>query len=125
VLLGPAQIHAQQHLGPVLGLGATRTGLDIEIGIVGVEFAVEHAAELEPCHALLRRAEIGLEGGDGSGVVLLGRDIEQLVGLADRRGAAIDFTDRFGEPSALAVEFFRAVRLVPDFRLREFALEFR
>ncbi len=39
VLLGPAQVHAEQHLGPVLGLGAARPGIDLEEGIVGVGLA--------------------------------------------------------------------------------------
>ena len=46
-LLGPLQIHAQQHLGPVLRFGAAGAGLNFEKRIVRIEFAVEHAAELE------------------------------------------------------------------------------
>ena len=34
--LAPAQIHAQQHLGPVLRLGAAGAGLDVDEGVVGV-----------------------------------------------------------------------------------------
>ena len=31
VLLGPAHIHAQQHVGPVLALGAAGAGMDLEV----------------------------------------------------------------------------------------------
>src|SRR3546814_11924870 len=36
---GPAQIHAQQHLGPVLRFGASGAGLQINISVVLVELA--------------------------------------------------------------------------------------
>ena len=35
----PAQIHAQQHLAPVLGFGATGAGMHFEIAIVAVGLA--------------------------------------------------------------------------------------
>ena len=39
VVLGPAQVHAQQDIGPVLGFSTTGAGLDIEIGAVGIHLA--------------------------------------------------------------------------------------
>jgi hypothetical protein len=48
VLLGPARVHAQQHLGPVLALGAAGAGMDFEIGIVGVGLARQQRLELAP-----------------------------------------------------------------------------
>ena len=53
--LAPAQVHAQQHLGPVLRLGAAGAGLNVEERVVRVHLAREHAAELEPLE-LLRHA---------------------------------------------------------------------
>jgi hypothetical protein len=47
VALAPAQVHALQHLGPVLGLGAAGAGLDVEEGRGRVHLAAEHALELE------------------------------------------------------------------------------
>ena len=38
LVLAPSQVHAKQHLGPVLRLGATGSGLDIEVSVVGVGF---------------------------------------------------------------------------------------
>ena len=35
-LLGPAQVHTQQHLGPVLGVGAAGAGVDSEDGVAAV-----------------------------------------------------------------------------------------
>ncbi len=52
VLLAPAHIHAQQHLGPVLRLGPARAGMDLEIAVIGVGFAREQAFELARLHIL-------------------------------------------------------------------------
>src|SRR6185437_1201719 len=43
VLLGPADIHKQQHLGPVLGFGAAGAGMGFEVAVVGVGLAREEA----------------------------------------------------------------------------------
>jgi hypothetical protein len=45
--LGPPQVHAEQHLRPVLGFGATGTGVDRRDGIVLVVLAGEERRELE------------------------------------------------------------------------------
>ena len=46
VALPPAAVHAQQHLGPVLGLGAARTGMEGENGIVFIILAGEQSGQL-------------------------------------------------------------------------------
>ena len=40
--LGPAEIHAQEHLGPVLRLGAAGAGMDGDDGVLAVVLAAEH-----------------------------------------------------------------------------------
>ena len=46
VLLRPARVHAHEHLGPVLALGAAGAGMDLEIGVVAVGLAGEHRLDL-------------------------------------------------------------------------------
>jgi hypothetical protein len=41
VAFGPAQVHPQEHLGPVCGLGSAGPGADGEKGIAGVVLAAE------------------------------------------------------------------------------------
>src|SRR3979409_1880352 len=53
--LGPPHLHAQEHLGPVLGVGATRAGVDRDHGVARVVGAAE-----EPF--LLELVEPGLHG---------------------------------------------------------------
>ena len=47
LLLGPAQIHAHQHLGPVLALGAAGAGMHGDDGVQRVGLAAEHGARFE------------------------------------------------------------------------------
>jgi hypothetical protein len=42
-LLGPAEIHAQEHFRPVLGFGAAGAGLDGEDGVEAIAFAGEES----------------------------------------------------------------------------------
>ena len=57
--LEPAQVHAQQHLGPVLRLGAAGAGVDGEDGAALVVLAAEEAE-------LLAALQVGLEGRDAA-----------------------------------------------------------
>ena len=57
VLLGPAHIHAHQHLGPVLRLGAAGAGVDLDVAVVGVGLAGQQALDLAPLRLLGQRAQ--------------------------------------------------------------------
>src|SRR5205085_7306759 len=41
VLLGPARVHAQQHAGPILALGAAGARMDLHVAVVGIGLARE------------------------------------------------------------------------------------
>ena len=64
VLLRPAHIHAQQHAGPVLALGAAGAGMDLEIAVVGVGLAGEQRLEFAPRDLGLELAQGGFGFGD-------------------------------------------------------------
>ena len=87
--LAPAQVHAQQHFGPVLRLGAAGAGLDVEEGIVFVHFAGKHASELELGDGFFDAVEIGFDLGDGGLVVFADREFEQLAGVAEALSALV------------------------------------
>ena len=53
VALGPAQVHAHQHSGPVAGLGSARTRRHLQYGAHFVFFAAKHIAELHGAELLL------------------------------------------------------------------------
>ena len=75
MLLGPADIHPLQHLGPVAGFGAAGTCVDLEERVVGVGLAVEKGLEFGRPRAGLQRLQRRLG---------LGHDLVVALGLAHR-----------------------------------------
>ena len=57
--LGPAHLHPQHHLGPVLGVGAAGAGVDRDERVAGVVAAGEQPLLLERLQARARREAIG------------------------------------------------------------------
>ena len=55
--LGPAQVHAQQHLGPVLRLGAAGARVDRDDRVLAIVLAAEHLLDLAGLHFLVERVE--------------------------------------------------------------------
>ena len=120
----PAQVHAQQHLRPVLGLGAARAGLDVQERATRIHLAGKHAHQLELPDALLELASVAIDF-RVAGLVALGLDeLQQLGRLRQAASDLVEFTDRGREPGTLTAEFLRSLRLVPDRRVAELAIEF-
>ncbi len=113
VLLGPADIHAQQHLGPVLRLGAAGAGMHFEIAVVAVGLARQQAFDLAPLRLVVQLFELGFGLRDDIGVALGFAETDQLDRLVDLAlDAAIAF-DRPFEPGALAQHLLRFARVIP------------
>ena len=94
--LGPAQVHAHQHLGPVLRLGTPGPGMNLEETIIGVGLTGEQAFDLELGGAVTHGAQgrLGL-GGNGRVAFLLGHFQEfQIVvqfGFETGKGLELGF----------------------------------
>ncbi len=121
MLFAPAQVHAQQHLGPVLGLGAAGACLDIEEGIVGIEFTGEHAAEFEFGNALVERVDIGRYRIDRVFIALFDGHFEQVGAVAQASGELIHVEHDALEQCAFLTQRLGALLIVPDVRVFEFA----
>ena len=89
-LLAPAQVHAQQHLRPVLRLGAAGPGLDVEERAVRVHLARKHALEFELLDVALERREVALDGLRRRFVVLFDSQVQQLAGVLQPAGHAVE-----------------------------------
>ena len=59
--VAPAQVHAQQHLGPVLAVGAACAAVDREDRVRAVVLATQHLLELGALDRLLERVQGGRE----------------------------------------------------------------
>jgi hypothetical protein len=75
---GPAEIHPEQHLRPVLRVRAARAGGDRDERVTGVVLAVEE-------RFLLEAGELVADGGDLLGDLALERrvELEQLTSVVD------------------------------------------
>ena len=117
VVFGPPDIHAQQNLGPVLGLGAAGPGMDLEITVIGVGFARQQALELALGDFGAELLQVGLGLGD-DGLVALGLaeldEAELIVELALDAAVA---GDRVVELGALTQQRLRRLGLVPELRV--------
>ena len=115
--LGPARVHARQHLGPVLGLGAAGAGVDLDIGVVGIGLARQQRLETRRPGLPRGLAQRFLALGDG-GLVLLGLGhLDQTDIVVDRGAQALDRTDRRFELGALAHHLLGFLRVVPKRRI--------
>ena len=117
VRLRPAHVHAQQHLGPVLRLGAAGAGMDFEIAVIGVGLAGEQALELAPRRfrraAFERRFGIGDDGRLALGLAQL----DQLEGVGELPLDPAITADRLVEPGALAHQRLRRRGIIPEARI--------
>ena len=56
--LRPAQIHAQQHLRPVLRFRATGARLNVEVGTVDIHLTREHAPEFQTVDGFFESGQV-------------------------------------------------------------------
>ena len=79
--LGPAGVHAVEHLGPVLRLGAAGAGVEGQDRVAVVVLTVEHRHELQLIDGLLHTVDSLLALSGEGGVVLLLDHLQQGLGL--------------------------------------------
>ena len=114
---GPAGVHAQQHLGPVLGFGAAGAGVDLEEAVVGVGLARKQALELEPAEPVPELAQRGLRLGHGLGVALLLGQLGQRQSIREFLLQLALPLDRGREARALAHDRLGALAVTPELRV--------
>ncbi|MCY1276206.1 hypothetical protein D9M70_248650 [compost metagenome] len=124
VLVGPAQVHAQQHVGPVLGLGAAGAGLDVQVGVVRVHLAAEHAAEFQLLEDLAQALDFGGDVVHRAFVVLLDRHVQQVAGVGQAAGEVVQGLDDLRQLGAFTAEVLGVFGVVPDVGVFEFAVYF-
>ena len=123
MLLRPAQVHAQQHLRPILRLRPAGTRLDVEERGIAVQFACEHSLELEFLDGLLEAIEIRDDLVDRLGVVLIDRERQQFARIVEAGAQIVQGGDDGLERRALLAERLRTRLIVPDIRFLELTLD--
>ena len=111
---GPAGIHALEHVGPVLALGAAGTRMDFEIGVEAVGLAREQGLDLPARGLLLDRLDRVLALGDGGLVALHLAEFDQRRGVLEILLELLDRGDGLVELLTLAHDLLRGLRIVPE-----------
>ena len=122
--LAIAQVHALEHRRPVLRLGAAGARLDVDEARCRIHRIVEHPAEFQIGDALFARGEVGGDRFQRRVVGLGARETEELRAvpeIAVKRGHVVYHAL---ERLLLLAELLRALRIVPDLRIFELALDF-
>ena len=111
--LGPAQVHAQQHVGPVLRLGTAGAAVDLDDGVLVVLGAGEFELELEIGQLLLETRR------EGEHLVVRLTFGDQLLPGLELGGVvveALDLLEAAFELAALLQQRRALRRLVPESR---------
>ena len=119
--LAVAQVHAQQHRGPVLRLRATAARLDVDEGIVRIHRACEHAAEFEILHRRAQLGDVGLDRAQRCIVLLAARKLEQLAAVREPAVQRAKRPHDAVEQLLLLAELLRSLGFVPNLRIFELA----
>ena len=115
--LGPADVHAGEHRGPVAALGAPCPGVDLEEGVVSVRLAVEERFGLALRRLVAQRADRRLGVGD-DGVVALGlAELDELALVGELAGERLHAVQRVGEGLAVAHQLLGAGGVGPERRV--------
>jgi hypothetical protein len=123
--LGPAQVHPQQHVGPVRRLGAPGTGADRHDRVLGVVVAGEQEERPLALELASERVRLALEVRGRlrvGGVVEEGQELEQVVGpLLEGPPEG----DLLAQPLGLAEDLLCRALVVPEAGLAGAAIEVR
>ena len=117
-LRGPAQVHAQQDLRPVLRVGAARVGLDRDDRVAAVVLAAEERVLLQALELAVERRD---RGPDLAGEALVHR--EQLARVVELAAQPVVALEPLRDPGVLRGDRGRALLVVPESRLPELLLE--
>ncbi len=114
VLLGPAQVHALQHLGEVRGVDAAGTRTDRDDGGMRVPLPVEQRLHLELAEQLLDARELGARVIRRRLVRLLVRELDHDLEVVEAARDGRDLRE-VGLPVAQrARDLLRLVGVVPE-----------
>jgi len=117
VPVGPLQIHPQQHRGPILRLGAARSGLNVEKRIVRVHLAGKHALEFQLFDLGGQTIDVRLDFFDCRGIRLGNGQFQEFRGVAQCALQTVEAADDLLELGPLLSQFLGAVPACPRFRV--------
>ena len=115
VIAGPGRVHPQEHLGPVVGVGAAVAGVDRQQGRIVVQRAVQERLRLQVVEHLLQPLDLAGHFG-GHAFVFRGHFDHrgQIIGGAD---GLFQRLDDVLQPLELADDLLGLLAIIPEIAL--------
>ena len=110
----PARIHARQHRGPILALGAARAGVHFDISAHPVRFARQHGLDGAAMRFEVDALQRGLALADARFIALGFAKLDQRQRVVVVALQTLEIIDRTLERLALAHDFLRVLRIRPE-----------
>ncbi len=114
VAFGIAHVHPQQHLGPVLGFGATGSGVQGENRVVRIILAGQHQRKLQLLDVMLQFLDHRLQLRLDAVVILFHAQVPQRRDVAVTLLQVIILFDRPPQRRQIAHHFLRRLRVFPQ-----------
>jgi len=121
--LGPAEVHAQEHIGPILGLGTAGAGMDGYNGIAGVILPPEHALEFCGLNLLLDPRHFGRNFAQGLFIIFLPGQLEVSFGVFYFRPQVFPKAQIRLKGSPFLEQSLGTFVIVPEIRFEDFLLD--
>ena len=122
--LGPARIHAGQHLGPVLRLRAASTRVHLDERIPPIGLSRQQALDLQPLGVIQHPAQRADAIGDHAGIPLRLRHLDQIGGVGRLLLHRPQPVDLGRKPRPLPHHRLGGVRVVPQRRVFDAGVQF-
>ena len=122
--LRPAQIHAQDHVCPILRLSTAGARLNIDESITGVLLAAEHATKFQATYLFLEACKVGDEFFDRVGIIFFQRHLQKFVSISKPGCQRIKAENDLFQKRPFLAERLGPIRLVPDVGFFQFSLDF-
>jgi hypothetical protein len=127
--LGPALVHPEEHLGPVLGVRTARAGVHFTHGVELVVFAGEQRLQLQRPESRTEGVDHVDQFGVERGVTrsLGGRflaQLEQCLRVLERAAQRVELFQVSGDPPEFLGDGARIVSVVPEIGPGHFGLQF-
>ena len=126
MLLGPADVHPHQHLGPVGGVHPTGSGTDVDQRFPLVVLTGEQGADLHRSDVLLKLLELGVGLDQGFGTacsILFGGELVEHRQIVEPTAQLLDATQLALRVRQLTGDLLRARLVVPQVRVGGVLLE--
>ena len=121
-LLHPAEVHAQEHLGPVLGFRTSGARLNLQVSVRRIHLTLEHPPEFQTRKVCFETGKFRGDLAEGILVVFLRGKLRKFSEVVEAFAQGGQHPDDGIEICPFFVQRLRALLVVPDRGIGEFEI---